>query len=44
MHVSLASAVALGMVPFLLGDLAKLVMAAVLLPGAWKVTERFQGR
>lgn len=44
LHVSLASAVALGMVPFLLGDLAKLVMAAVLLPGAWKVTERFQGR
>ncbi|MDA8263571.1 MAG: biotin transporter BioY [Actinomycetota bacterium] len=42
LHISLAHAVALGVVPFLVGDLLKLVLAAVLLPGAWKVTDRLQ--
>ena len=42
LHISLAHAVALGVVPFLVGDLLKLVLAAVLLPGAWKVTGRLQ--
>ena len=44
LHISLLHAVALGAVPFLLGDVLKLVMAAALLPGAWKVANRFQGR
>ncbi|MDA8080790.1 MAG: biotin transporter BioY [Actinomycetota bacterium] len=34
-HVTAAKAISLGMTPFLAGDLIKLAIAAVLLPGAW---------
>ena len=34
-HVPASKAIALGMTPFLAGDLVKLVLATALLPGAW---------
>ena len=37
-NVSWQEAVELGAVPFVLGDLAKIVLAGVLLPGAWQLT------
>ena len=43
-HVSLAKAVSLGMTPFLIGDLVKLLVAALLLPGAWMAVNRFANR
>lgn len=36
---SVEQAVALGVAPFLLGDALKLMLAAALLPGAWKLTQ-----
>lgn len=33
-----------GVVPFLLGDAVKLALAAGLLPGAWRLVDRFAGR
>jgi biotin transport system substrate-specific component len=33
-----------GLYPFVVGDLAKLWLAATLLPGAWRVVERLTGR
>lgn len=33
-----------GVVPFLLGDAIKLTLAAGLLPGAWRLVDRFAGR
>jgi biotin transport system substrate-specific component len=35
--MSLAQAVELGVIPFLLGDLIKAAAAGILLPGAWKL-------
>lgn len=40
LHVGLAEGLALGMTPFLLGDLVKVVVAAALLPAAWKLVSR----
>lgn len=37
-HVDLWKAVALGLTPFLFGDAIKALLAATLLPAAWKVT------
>lgn len=39
-HVGLAKAVALGVVPFLIGDAVKALLAAGLLPGAWRLVRR----
>jgi biotin transport system substrate-specific component len=36
-HVDLGTAIALGLTPFLLGDAIKALLAAGLLPGAWKL-------
>jgi biotin transport system substrate-specific component len=36
-HVSLAQAIALGVAPFLVGDIVKVVVAAGLLPAAWRL-------
>ena len=40
LHVSLAKAMSLGMTPYLIGDLAKAVLAGLLLPSAWRIVER----
>lgn len=37
LHVGAAKAISLGLLPFLAGDAVKAAMAAVLLPGAWKL-------
>jgi len=37
LHLELASALQLGVLPFLAGDAIKIAMAALLLPGAWKL-------
>lgn len=42
LHVGAAKALALGMVPFLPGDAIKLVLAVILLPGAWYLRNRLQ--
>ena len=39
-HVSAAKAVELGVAPFLIGDAVKLVLAAGLLPAAWRLARR----
>ncbi len=39
-HVNLATAISLGLTPFLLGDAIKALLAAGLLPGAWKIAGR----
>jgi biotin transporter BioY len=39
-HVDLAQGIALGLTPFLLGDALKALLAAGLLPAAWKVRSR----
>jgi biotin transporter BioY len=39
-HVDLAQGIALGLTPFLLGDAIKALLAAGLLPAAWKVSGR----
>jgi biotin transport system substrate-specific component len=36
-QMSLGKALALGVVPFLIGDAIKILLAAVLLPGTWKL-------
>lgn len=41
LNVSAAKAISLGMTPFLAGDLIKLAVATVLLPGAWYAVSRF---
>ena len=38
LHVGLAKAIALGLTPFLAGDAIKAAVAAVLLPGAWRLS------
>jgi biotin transport system substrate-specific component len=40
LDVSLAQAVSLGVVPFLLGDAVKVAIAAGLLPAAWRLVDR----
>ncbi|MEX2424454.1 MAG: biotin transporter BioY, partial [Acidimicrobiia bacterium] len=37
LDTSLANALALGVVPFLIGDAVKLAFAAGMLPGAWRL-------
>jgi biotin transport system substrate-specific component len=37
LHVSPAKAIALGLTPFLAGDAIKAAIAALLLPGAWRL-------
>jgi biotin transport system substrate-specific component len=37
LHVSASKAIALGLTPFLAGDAIKAALAALLLPGAWKL-------
>lgn len=36
-HVNLATAITLGLTPFILGDAIKALLAAGLLPGAWRL-------
>ena len=33
----------LGLYPFVVGDLLKLYLAGALLPGAWRLVQRFKG-
>jgi biotin transport system substrate-specific component len=33
-----------GLYPFIVGDLMKLLLAAMVLPGAWALVERVKGR
>ena len=40
LDVSLGQAVSLGIVPFLIGDLVKIVIAAGVLPAAWRLVDR----
>lgn len=40
-HVTASKAISLGMTPFLAGDLIKIVIATVLLPGAWYGVSKF---
>jgi biotin transport system substrate-specific component len=35
--MSFSKALALGVLPFLIGDVIKILLAAVLLPGTWKL-------
>ncbi|MHB1594005.1 MAG: biotin transporter BioY [Streptosporangiaceae bacterium] len=44
LHVGLAKAIALGLTPFLAGDVIKAAAAAVLLPGAWRLVRRADSR
>src|SRR5699024_4992268 len=41
--VDLATGMALGVLPFLIGDAVKMIGAAFVLPGAWKVVDRVRG-
>jgi biotin transport system substrate-specific component len=40
LHVSLSKGVALGLTPFLLGDVVKVLLAAMILPASWKLVDR----
>ncbi|HEY3943275.1 MAG TPA: biotin transporter BioY [Acidimicrobiales bacterium] len=40
LHVGAGKAIALGLTPFLAGDAIKAAVAAMLLPGAWKLADR----
>jgi biotin transport system substrate-specific component len=40
LHVGPAKAIALGLTPFLAGDAIKAAIAALMLPGAWKLADR----
>jgi biotin transport system substrate-specific component len=42
--MDLATGIEKGVVPFLVGDAIKIVIAAGLLPGAWKIVERVESR
>jgi biotin transport system substrate-specific component len=39
-HLSASDTIAAGLTPFIIGDLAKLVVAALLLPAGWWVVAR----
>ncbi|HLR57975.1 MAG TPA: biotin transporter BioY [Beutenbergiaceae bacterium] len=41
--VDFAAGLALGVLPFLIGDAVKMVAAALVLPGTWKVVDRVRG-
>jgi biotin transport system substrate-specific component len=43
LDVGLGEGLALGLVPFILGEVVKLVAAGLLLPGAWKLVDRVKG-
>lgn len=43
LDVGLTTGLALGFVPFIIGEVVKLVAAGLLLPGAWKVVDRIKG-
>lgn len=43
LDVDLGEGLALGLVPFILGEVVKLVAAGLLLPGAWKLVDRVKG-
>jgi len=40
LHVSAAKAISLGVTPFLIGDMIKLGVAALVLPSAWRLLDR----
>jgi biotin transport system substrate-specific component len=42
--MDLAAGLAAGVTPFLIGDAIKIVVAAGLLPGAWKLVQRVESR
>jgi biotin transport system substrate-specific component len=42
--IDLATAIALGVLPFLLGDAIKIVAMSALLPTAWRIVDRSRGR
>lgn len=42
LHVGAAKAIALGFTPFVIGDAIKAAMAAVVLPGSWKLVQLVQ--
>lgn len=42
--MDLSAGLAAGVTPFLVGDAIKIVVAAGLLPGAWKLVQRIEGR
>ena len=42
-HMSLGKALTLGVLPFLIGDAIKILLAAVLLPGTWKLINSRKG-
>ena len=44
LHIGLAKAIALGLTPFLAGDAIKAAIAAVLLPGAWRLVRSAESR
>ena len=43
LHVSIAKAFVLGMLPFIPGDILKIIIAALLLPIAWSIARRVRG-
>jgi biotin transport system substrate-specific component len=42
-HLSLGKALTLGVLPFLIGDAIKILLAALLLPGTWKLINSRKG-
>jgi biotin transport system substrate-specific component len=44
LHTNLEKTLELGLYPFIVGDLLKLYLAALLLPAAWKLTGRLATR
>jgi biotin transport system substrate-specific component len=42
-QMSLGKALALGVLPFLIGDAIKILLAALLLPGTWKLINSWKG-
>ena len=42
--IGLEKAIAGGLIPFIYGDLLKIVIAAVTMPTAWRIVQKFQGR
>ena len=42
--IGLEKAIAGGLMPFIYGDLLKIVIAAVAMPTAWRIVQKFEGR
>ena len=40
LHVGPAAAISLGLTPFIIGDVIKAAIAALLLPGVWRLADR----